>query len=100
VRALFGGQLVERSILDELQAEWRRVFFPLEYGTGVMRFRVPWMFSPFKRFAPVVGHSGASGALMFWCPAWDLFITGTVNQVARRSSSFELMLRALAIAHG
>lgn len=100
LRAFFGGQLFNVSLLAELQADWRRIFFPLEYGTGVMRFVVPWYFSPFKRFAPLVGHSGASGAVLFCCPQWRLFAAGTVNQVAARSSSYQLLLRALAIAHG
>lgn len=97
LRAFFGGALFEARSLQEMQATWRRIFFPLEYGTGIMRFRVPWYFSPFRRFPDVVGHSGASGTVMFFCPERDLFIAGTVNQLRRRSAPFQLMLRALSI---
>jgi D-alanyl-D-alanine carboxypeptidase len=98
LRAFFGAELFARPILDEMQAEWRRIFFPLTYGTGVMRFVVPRVFSPFRRYPAVVGHSGASGALMFWCPEWDTFVVGTTNQIADRGASFRLMLGALAHA--
>lgn len=98
LRAFFGAELFSRPILDEMQSEWRRIFFPLTYGTGVMRFVVPRLFSPLKRFPAVVGHSGASGALMFWCPEWDTYVVGTSNQISDRGLSFRLMIRALQLS--
>lgn len=96
LRAFFRGHLVPAPILQELQSTWRRVFFPLKYGTGLMRFEVPWLLSPFQRFPALIGHSGASGAVMFWCPQHDLFVAGTVNQIMNRSMSFRLMIQATA----
>lgn len=96
LRAFFSGALFGKGILDEMQAQWRKIFFPLEYGTGLMRFRVPWFFSPFKRFPDLVGHSGASGTVMFACPERELFVAGTVNQLRQRSAPYQLMMRALA----
>lgn len=98
LRAFFGGQLFSPAILAEIQGPWRSIFFPLSYGTGVMRFALPRILTLFRRFPPVVGHSGASGALMFYCPEWDLYVAGTVNQVEQRSQSFQLMIKALDIA--
>lgn len=98
LRAFFGGQLFSPAILAEMQTPWRSIFFPLTYGTGVMRFALPRVMTLFRRFPPVVGHSGASGALMFFCPEWDLYVAGTVNQVQQRSQSFQLMVKALDIA--
>jgi D-alanyl-D-alanine carboxypeptidase len=98
-RAFFGGALFSAPVLRELQAEWRRIFFPLQYGTGLMRFALPWFMSPLRRFPALVGHSGASGAMMFFCPDWGLYVAGTVNQVAQRSLSFRVALEALATVH-
>ena len=95
LRAFFGGGLVPRPMLQEMQANWRRIFFPLQYGTGVMRFCVPAILSPLRRYPALIGHSGASGAFMFWCPQHDLFVAGTLNQVANRSLPFRLMLKAI-----
>jgi CubicO group peptidase (beta-lactamase class C family) len=98
LKAFFGGQHVPREILEEMQSPWRNIFFPLSYVTGLMSFQVPWYFSPFQRFPRVIGHSGASGALMFYCPEWKLFVAGTVNQVKNRSACFQWMIQALALA--
>lgn len=92
LRAFFGGTLFPAARLPELQ-HWRPIFFPFDYGTGLMRFQVPRLFSPFKRFPALVGHSGLSGAFAFYCPEQDLYLCGTVNQIQRPGTSFRLMLR-------
>lgn len=97
--AFFDGRLVPAPILEEMQSGWHPIFFPLEYGTGVMRFRVRWYFSPFARVPAFVGHSGASGVVMYRQPSRGLSIVGTVNQVESRSLPYQLMVRsALAAA--
>jgi len=98
MKAFMNGKLFSPEILEEIQSPFHRIFFPLEYGVGIMRFQVPWFFSPFLKFPPLLGHSGASGAVLFYCKDWDLFVAGTVNQVADRSLSFQLMMRLLAKA--
>lgn len=97
LRAFMGAELFSARTLKQLQGEWRRIFFPLEYGTGVMSFTVPRVFSPLRRFPRVVGHSGASGTVLFWCPEWDVYVAGTVNQVEKRSLPFQMMIRSLAV---
>jgi D-alanyl-D-alanine carboxypeptidase len=98
IKAFMNGQLFSLGILEELQSQFNRIFFPLEYGVGLMRFQVPWFFSPFLKFPPLFGHSGASGTVLFYCKDWDLFVAGTVNQVANRSLPFQLMMQLLAKA--
>lgn len=97
--AFFDGRLVAPEVLDEMQQGWHPIFFPLEYGTGVMRFRVRRYFSPVFRVPPFVGHSGASGVVMYRCPERGLSIVGTVNQIESRSLPYQLMVRS-AIAAG
>lgn len=73
-------------------ADWRRIFFPLQYGIGVMRFQLPRIFTLFRKTPEFIGHSGASGAFLFYAPAIDTFFSGTVNQVKKRDLSFRLMI--------
>ncbi|MCZ8110200.1 MAG: hypothetical protein ACK5Y8_11585 [Betaproteobacteria bacterium] len=94
---VFGAELCAASILQELQAPWRRIFFSLQYGTGVMRFDLPWVLSPSRRLPAWIGHSGASGAYMFWRPQTQVHLAGTVNQTRQRPQSFRLMLQAHAL---
>jgi len=97
--AFFDGRLVPTDILEEMQSGWHPVFFPLEYATGLMRFRVRWFFSPMVRVPAFVGHSGASGVVLYRCPGRSLSVVGTLNQVERRSMPYQLMVRT-AIAAG
>ncbi|MDO8869603.1 MAG: hypothetical protein Q7V10_02515 [Methanobacteriaceae archaeon] len=72
-----------------------KIFFPLQYGIGLMRFKLPRIFSPFKSVPELLGHSGLSGAFSFYCPEKDIYLTGTVNQAAYPDLSFNLMVKII-----
>jgi len=93
VRAFFEGRLFDRRRLAALQ-DFRPMFFPLEYGTGMMRFQLPAAMTGFRKLPPLIGHSGLSGAVIFHSPESGLFLAGTVNQVDRRSAVFQLLAQA------
>lgn len=93
LKAFIGGAIFSRSDLEEMTGHWRHLFVPLEYGVGVMRFALPRWLSPLRRIPPMIGHSGASGAVLFYAPDLDLFVSGTVNQIRKRSLSCQVMVR-------
>ncbi|NOT43458.1 MAG: beta-lactamase family protein [Acidobacteria bacterium] len=100
LQAFMSGRLFPGVYLDEMQAQWNRIFFPLQYGVGLMRFALPRILSPLAPVPPMIGHSGASGAVLYYVPSLDLYVSGTVNQIARRSLSYTLMTRlVLACQH-
>jgi len=82
-REFFAGGLFPERFLADL-APWRRVFFPLMAGAGVLRFAVPRWLPPFRPGLEFIGHSGISGTIAFACPARGRIIVGTVNQVQDR----------------
>ena len=86
-------RLFPAEYLDEIQLTWNPVFPPLEYGVGLMRFALPRYYTLFKKVPPMIGHSGASGAVLYYVPALDLYVSGTVNQIKKRSLSYNLMTR-------
>jgi len=92
-QAFFDGGLFPSALLDELRP-WRRVFFPLKAGTGVLRFAVPRWLPPFRLGMEFIGHSGISGAIAFACPARRRIIVGTVNQVRDRGRPYRVLMRA------
>ena len=98
LRAFFTGRLFPNHYLAEMQQQWRRVFFPLEYGVGLMRFELPRLMSPFARPPVLLGHSGVNGTLMFFEPNHTLLVAGTVNQLRPRSLGYRLMLGAVQAA--
>lgn len=92
-RAFFVGRLFDKARLAGLQ-DFRPMFFPLAYGTGLMRFRLPGAMTGFRTIPPMLGHSGLSGAVLFHMPERGLTFAGTVNQVDRRSAVFQLLAKA------
>ncbi len=92
--AFFGGKLFPTAYLAEMQ-EWNSIFFPLESGIGIHRFKLPWVFNPTGAVPPLIGHSGLSGALLFYSPKDGSLLAGTVNQVAHPDISFRVMIKLL-----
>jgi CubicO group peptidase (beta-lactamase class C family) len=91
VRAFFEGELFDASTIGRLQ-RYRRIFFPLQYGVGIARFSMPRVLAPFGT-VELIGHSGLSGAFAFLAPTSNVYVAGTVNNIATPRRSFELMLR-------
>jgi CubicO group peptidase (beta-lactamase class C family) len=94
IKAFFEGRFFPKENLAQM-ASWKRIFFPLEYGVGMMRFKLPRIFSPFRPIPEIIGHSGLSGAFAYYCPEKNLYLTGTVNQVYNPSSSYRLIVKVL-----
>ncbi len=74
-----------------MQAQWNPIFTPVEYGMGMMRYDLPRFFTIFVKVPAMVGHSGASGAVLYYVPELDLYIAGTVNQIKNRSLPYRVM---------
>ncbi len=95
LKAFINGTLFPQSDFEYMQKDWNAIFFPLQYGTGIMKFKLPWYFSPFKTMPTLIGHSGLSGAFCFYCPEKNIFLTGTVNQIKKPENSYKLMLKLI-----
>lgn len=93
MKGYLGGELFSADHLAAATHTWRPVFFPLEYGLGIMRYRMPRAFSPFSPMPPFIGHSGASGAVLFHDPDRDLTIAGAVNQLRNRGLVYRILSR-------
>ena len=92
IEAFFKGKLFPQAYIDELQ-EWNSIFFPMRSGIGIHLFKLPWFFNPTGAVPYFIGHSGLSGALAFYSPKENIFIAGTVNQVAHPDISFKVMIK-------
>jgi D-alanyl-D-alanine carboxypeptidase len=100
LEAFMTGALFPVEYLTEMQQTWRRIFPPLEYGVGIMRFALPRYYSPLRPIPTMVDHSGASGAVLYHVPELDLYVSGTVNQIKKRSLSYNLMTRLVMQCQG
>lgn len=92
IEAFCTGKLFPKAYLDELQV-WNKLFLPVHSGIGIWLVKLPWFFDPMNRTPYFIGYSGLSGAVAFHCPKDNIFIAGTINQVARPDLAFKTMIK-------
>ncbi|WP_026120000.1 serine hydrolase domain-containing protein [Nocardiopsis potens] len=93
-RALLGGGLFAGPRTAEALTERRnrlRNVPVLRYGLGTMFFTVGRLMSAGRRPVTLVGHSGATGTWLFYCPELDLHLAGTVDQARGQAVPFRVM---------
>lgn len=112
LRALIRGEVFDNpATLSLMQQRWNRFSFsldlaprspgwPIEYGLGMMRFRLPRVFTPVRPMPAVVGHTGSTGSWLFHCPQLDLFLCGTVDQVTAGAVPYRFVPRLLRAFDG
>jgi CubicO group peptidase (beta-lactamase class C family) len=107
MRALIYGRVFAKPItLDLMLNEWNRFGlsfspvgpgWPIEYSLGMMRFKMPRIFTPFNPMPEVIGHTGLSGSWLFYCPSMDIFLAGNVSQVTAGAVPFRVVPKQLSI---
>ena len=91
LKAFLSGTFFSREFLVKMK-HWNKIFFPFEYGYGLMRFKLPRIMSPFKPAPELIGHTGSTASFSFYCPDKDLYLAGTLNQIKEQSRPFRLMI--------
>ncbi len=94
LRAFFGGELFTAAHLPRMM-QWHDLFFPLQYGYGLMRFKLPRWMNLFRETPELIGHSGSSGSFAFYVPQRDLTLVGTFNQIDKPQRPFNFMLKVI-----
>ena len=94
IEAFFKGELFPLAYIEDLKV-WNKIFFPMQSGKGIHRFKLPWFFDPTGAVPELIGHSGLSGTLAYYSPKHDLFIVGTVNQIAYPDKSFKTAIKLI-----
>lgn len=95
MQALVGGEIFDDpATWPSMQQRFNRVFFPVEYGLGVMRYAPARWMSPFFAMPPIVGHSGSTATWLFHCPDLAMVLAGTFD-VAQPPLPFRFLPRVL-----
>lgn len=97
LEAFFGGELLDADQIELMTQRWRPIFFPLEYGFGLMRYKPPRWMSPFAAPPELIGHSGSTGSFAFYNPERDVFLAGTVNQMDNPGRPYRLASQVMAL---
>ena len=95
MRALVsGGVFADPGTWLRMQERFHRIFFPVQYGLGVMRYAPPRWMSPGFSVPPLVGHTGSTATWLFHCPDLEIVLAGTFD-VARPPLPFRVLPRVL-----
>lgn len=107
MRALINDKVFDKpETLNLMRGQWQTFGFalsplapgwPIQYGLGIMRFKMPRLLTPFKPMPEIIGHTGAVGSWLFYCPKLDLIFAGTVSQVTAAAVPFKIMPKLLRI---
>jgi len=97
LRAVVSGQVFERpETWPSMQQRLARVFFPIDYGLGVMRYAPARWMSPLYKPPPVVGHTGSTATWLFHCPQLDVVTAGAFD-VAQPPLPFRFVPQVLRV---
>ncbi len=96
LRAFYQNQLFRPETAAQMR-DWNRLFFPLQYGHGLMRIKLPRWMTLFRATPELIGHSGASGSFAFYAPDPDVYILGTFNQTDAPQRPIGFMLNVLRL---
>lgn len=100
LRAFMGGHLFKPENAVQMR-QWNQLIFPLQYGYGLMRVKLPHWMTLFRTTPELIGHAGASGSFAFYAPEPDIYLIGSFNQTdaPRRPISFILRVLNLVAKH-
>ena len=103
--ALSDGELFEKKETFEEMICTRNNFgfslspispgWPIQYSMGMMFFKLPGIFSGFKDLPEVMGHTGATGSWLFYCPKREMVFAGCVNQLTAAAVPFRIITKML-----
>ncbi|NJK82132.1 MAG: beta-lactamase family protein [Chloroflexaceae bacterium] len=99
LRAYFDGELFDPANFARMLA-WNALFFPMQYGYGLMRFKLPRWMTLFRETPELIGHSGSTGSFAFYAPREQLYLAGTFNQFDKPARPFNLLLSIPTAASG
>lgn len=94
LRAFTEGRLFRPENTTALH-QWRKMQFPMQYGGGLMRFRLPAWMTLWRPSPELIGHSGASASFAYHVPERDMYLVGTLNQTDAPKRPFAFMLKVL-----
>jgi len=95
MQALVSGRVFDDTATwTRMHAQCHRIFFPVDYGLGVMRYAPPRWMSPLFPVPPLLGHTGSTATWLFHCPMAGVVLAGTFD-VARPPLPFRFVPRVL-----
>ena len=91
--ALMNGKLVSAETLNNMQ-QWTEESKGMAYGFGLRKISLNEL-DPNLPNWELIGHSGLNGTSMYYCPALDTYLAGTLNQLEASRDAVILMVKVM-----
>ena len=83
LKAFFQGHFFPVSEIEAMK-DWNLILPPpgmFMYGVGLEKLWIPRFMTPFKPIGEILGFWGQTGSFAWYSPKFDLYFTGTTNQI-------------------
>lgn len=97
LQSFFTGELLSKGDRDNLLAKSLPIFPGIRYSAGVMVLSLPRFATKASHSERYLGHSGASGHIMFFDPIQKLSIVATINQLKPSTIPYRVMASVLRV---
>ena len=91
MQALVNGQLLQKETIETMKNDWGKFFLGIDYGYGLMNIKTVPVLMPAKFNS--WGNAGSTGSFMFYHPATEAYIIGTLNQFGYGQKGIRIMLQ-------
>lgn len=91
--ALHTHKILKPETLSQMQ-QWTSESKGMYYGYGLRKVSLKELFPTFPDLQ-IIGHTGSTSSFMFYCPDLDVYLSGTLNQVAEVKKSVIIPAKVL-----
>ncbi|MCP1309811.1 serine hydrolase domain-containing protein [Paenibacillus tyrfis] len=95
VKALANHELLRKDSFESMKV-WSKFAIGIDYGYGLVSFRTVPLVMP-KKYN-MWGNFGSTGSFMFYHPASELYLIGSLNRFGSYGKAIRLMLKCIDIA--
>lgn len=92
-KALIDKKLIQSETLSLMQ-NWTRESMGMQYGFGIRQVNFNEL-SPSWDNIVIIGHSGVTGAFLYYCSELDTYISGSLNQIYENKKAIGLIYNIL-----
>lgn len=94
MKALVTYEIIREDTFDKMK-DWAKFSIGIDYGYGLMNFKTIPILMPKKYNA--WGNAGSTGSFMFYHPAMDIYLIGSLNQFRYDSKGIRFMFKIIDI---
>lgn len=92
IRGYLEGKLFSTKIME---CNFNKMSYPINYGTGIMKYSIPRLLSMFRYVPDLYGYNGYNGSFAFYSPEDKIFISGTINQINNNMLIYKVINKIL-----